>query len=257
MNLSNLRSALIRRWYVFLPGLLVAMALAYLGHSRVHPSYTRSASMLMIPGQKSMPTGSNPYLYLGGLSFSADVLVRAASSESVLGPILKDHPGATSTVSRDVSTSSPVLTIDVEAGSAAETKPILESTMTAVSTTLLKLQTKEHLPADEQITVTTLSVDTTATAKTKSQLMATAAGGIAGIVLALIATTLVDGQLLSRARRERPSAAPRRGGGRRSRGSELLTAAPGGDTDDEGTDHGGGRDDVDVEAGHDSERMTA
>lgn len=256
MNLSNLRSALIRRWYVFLPGLLVAVALAYLGHSRVHPSYTRSASMLMIPGQKSMPTGSNPYLYLGGLSFSADVLVRAASSESVLGPILKDHPGATSTVSRDVSTSSPVLTIDVEAGSAAETKPILESTMTAVSTTLLKLQTKEHLPADEQITVTTLSVDTTATAKTKSQLMATAAGGIAGIVLALIATTLVDGQLLSRARRERrPSAAPRRGGGRRSRGSELFDAAPGGGTDDEGTDHGGAGDDA--EAGHDSERMTA
>ncbi|GAA4167214.1 hypothetical protein [Gryllotalpicola koreensis] len=215
MNITTVIRATLRRWYVTVPGLLATVFLVIAAHTLVQPTFTRSADLLLIPAEATMPKGSNPYLYIGGLSQAADVLVTAASSQSVLGPVLEGHEKTTLTVSRDTSSSGPVLLITVETPSADQSGEILDGGIKAVTATLAKLQSEEHLTQAQMITASQLSVDTTATPKTKSQFMATAAAGGIGFVGTLILATFIDGLILSRPRRgardpKRSTPGPRR-----------------------------------------------
>ena len=74
-----------RRWYITLPGLLLAGLLAFGAWYVVPPSYQRSASEFLVPGTGSLPENANPFLYLSGLSQVADVLEigRASCRERV------------------------------------------------------------------------------------------------------------------------------------------------------------------------------
>ena len=93
MNFALTLSGLWRRWYIVFPGLIVAAAVAVGAWSVIPPGYERSATQLLIPGADSLPEGANPYLFLGGLSPAADVLVRAIGAENVLNDVVEDHPG--------------------------------------------------------------------------------------------------------------------------------------------------------------------
>jgi len=203
VNLSSVFRAALRRWYVSIPGLLLSALLAYGAHSYVQPTYTRSASVVLIPAKNTIPKNSNPYLYIGGLSEAADVLVTAASSESVTKPILAGMNGTTLTIARDVSSSGPVLSLTVETPDRSDAGPVLTRGIAAVATTLTKLQVAEHLESNQMITSSTLSLDTTSTPKVKSQLMATVAAGGIGLGLTLLLSNLLDGLLLARRQRHK------------------------------------------------------
>jgi len=202
MNLSSLLRATLRRWYITVPGLLLTALVVVAAHAFVQPSFTRSADVMLVPAPAAVPKGANPYLYIGDLGQAADVLVTAAGSQSSTSAILEGAAASTVTIARDVGTSGPVILITVETPTSAQAGVLLDRSISAVRSTLAKVQTDEHLKRSEMITMSTLSVDTVSTPKTKTQLMATAGAGVLGVAATLVLVSLIDGLLLARASRE-------------------------------------------------------
>jgi hypothetical protein len=224
MNTAEILRGLLRRWYVVVPGILLSVILALLAWTHVAPTYERSARQLLLPGAVSIPEKGNPYLYIGGLSQAADVVVLAMGSNNVLSEIAEEHPGAKAAITRDTSTSSPVIVITVTAPSDAETVKVLDALVKRTPAVLTGLQDQEHIAADNRITVNTITVDSTSTVQEKQRV--TVAAGVAGggIVLSIVVAALLDGLIISRRRRgrgpgARHGAAPRDGGETRRQNS--------------------------------------
>jgi uncharacterized protein involved in exopolysaccharide biosynthesis len=206
MNLFDSLRVLLKRWYLTLPGVLLSLALAVGAWVTVSPTYTRTASLLLLPASSSLGddgTG-NPYLYMSGLSQAADVLVRAVNSQQNLDEIHDQYPGATVTVARDPSTITPVVTIDVEVADDAQAGAVLSDVLGRATSALTELQAQESIPASNRIGVQTLTSDTTSTASNKKRVTFAGGAAVGGLVLAIVAIIAVDGLLGARSGGGRP-----------------------------------------------------
>lgn len=203
MNLAETLRGLLRRWYIVVPGLIAAIAVAFGAWTVVKPGYERTATQLLIPGQLSLPENANPFLFLGGLSNAADVLVRAVGSETVINDILEDEQGVEVEVSRDGSTSGPVILITVTARSDEQAASVLATLVERTGVELEVLQDAERIPAGNRITVMPITIDDTSTLQQRDRLVATVGAGILVAIIAVVAASLVDG--LARQKRRRPS----------------------------------------------------
>ncbi|TQL42020.1 hypothetical protein FB562_2610 [Homoserinimonas aerilata] len=153
MNFSDTLRGLLRRWYIVVPGLLAAAAIAIGAWFAIPPGYNRSATQLLLPGANSIPEGANPYLFLGGLAPAADVLVRAIGSENVVNDMAEKHPGVEIAISRDTTTAGPIILITVTADSDAAAEEVLTLLVERTATVLEDFQTSERIPADNRMSV--------------------------------------------------------------------------------------------------------
>jgi len=195
---------LLRRWYIVVPGLLLAVACGVAAWMTVEPEYERQGVQIVLPGMGSLPEdATNPYLYLSGLALPADIVVQAVMGENVLNGVLEDFPGAEVEVSRS-GTSAPIITIKVTAGSDADAEKLLAIMMDRTTSTLASMQQEESIADDSRLSITTLAVDTQSRQIQRTRLLI--AGGTAILVaaIALFVTALVDG-LVKRRRRRRAS----------------------------------------------------
>jgi hypothetical protein len=204
MNLADTLRGLWRRWYIVLPGILITAALAAGAWSMISPGHVRSSTQLLIPGPESMPAGSNPYLFLGGLSPAADVLVRAAGSENARNEVVEDYPGVEIEISRDVSTAGPIILISVTAASDGTAQEVLELLIEQTSTTLDELQETENIAPENRVTLLPITVDSQSVLYQRSRFIAVAATGLVGMALTLFVAGLVDGLSRRRKRRGHP-----------------------------------------------------
>jgi len=202
MNLADTLRALIRRWYITVPGILIAVATAIGVWIAVPPGYERTAMQLLLPGEQSMPESSNPLLYLGGLSNAADVLVRAVGSENVLLEIEDDYPGVEVKVERDASTAGPVILITVTASSDAQAIAALDALVAKTSVVLEDLQQNERIAQANRISVVPITVDTESVLRERDRLVLVVVAGVAVAGVALLLAGFVDG--IARQRRRRP-----------------------------------------------------
>lgn len=203
MNLAETLRGLLRRWYIVVPGLIAAVAVAIGAWTMVKPAYERTATQLLIPGQLSLPENANPFLFLGGLSNAADVLVRAVGSESVANDILANERGVEVEVSRDGSTSGPVILITVTAPSDAQAASVLAAMVERTGAELTALQDAERIPGGNRITVMPITIDDSSTLQQRDRLVAAVGAGILVAAVAIVVASLVDG--LARQKRRRPS----------------------------------------------------
>lgn len=199
MKFSDTLHGIARRWYIVVPGLILTAALAIGAWFLVAPGYNRSATQLLIPGANSMPEGANPYLFLGGLSPAADVLVRALSSQNVMTEIADLNPGAEVEISRDTTTAGPIILITVTADSDAAAGEVLDFLVDRTGVILEEFQAIEDIPVENQMTVIPVTVDSQSVLQQRTRLVATAGAAIVGLVLTLLLAGLVDG--LSQRRR--------------------------------------------------------
>lgn len=206
MNLADTLRGLWRRWYIVIPGILIAAALAVNVWAVVPPGHERSSTQLLIPGAESMPEGANPYLFLGGLSPAADVMVRAVGSENATNAIVEDFPGTEIEISRDTTTSGPVILITVTAASDDDAEEILGLLIERTGTVLNELQETENIAESNRVTLLPLTVDNQSALDQRSRFIAVAAVGLAGIALTLLVAGLVDGLSVQRKRRKEMSA---------------------------------------------------
>ncbi len=220
---------LVRRWYLTVPLLAVAVGLALGAFVTVHPTWERTATVVLLPDKVSVPDEGNPYLYLSGLSSVADVLTRASASQSFLDAVGDAAPGTEVTIDRDPTTSSPVIVVTVSSPSDAVAASMLTQAVDHVSETLERLQADEGLGVDRRITAATLSVDVKGTAVQRTRLLIAGVVGVAGVVLAVVVPTAVEG--LSRRRRRRPRREGIAGPGTVVAAEDELVVAWDGDAD--------------------------
>jgi ElaB/YqjD/DUF883 family membrane-anchored ribosome-binding protein len=206
MTLSNLLKNLARRWYLVLAGLLVTTGLCFFSYAAVPPTYERAASVLLLPGEQTIPAGGNPYLYLGSLGQASDILVAAVNASSVRNDILLGHPATDISMVRDPASSGPLLSISASGQDNAAVTAVLERALTAIPKALSELQTQASVPATARITSLQLTTDPTSVLIRKNQFQAVGVVAAAGTVLTLLIVGFVDGLLLSRQRGRRSGA---------------------------------------------------
>ncbi|WP_405372083.1 MULTISPECIES: hypothetical protein [unclassified Microbacterium] len=203
MNIAETLRSLLRRWYIVVPGLLAAAALAVGMWHVQKPEYQRSATQMLLPGTASVPDGGNPYIYIGGLTQAADVVVRALGSRNVIEDVVGDRPNVEVEVSRDPSASGPLILVSVTAGSDADAEAVLARLVTRTTRVLGDLQDQEDISAASRIKIIPVAIDETSVLMQRDRLIAAAGAGLGAVALTLVLAVGVDGLVVARARRKR------------------------------------------------------
>lgn len=202
MNLADTLRGLWRRWYIVIPGLILAILVALAAWQAIKPDYQRTGTQLLLPGAASIPKAGNPYLYLGGLSQASDVLVTAMSSDLEQKSLLAGHAGAQITIVRDPLTSGPQILTTVSARSDVEAGEILDAAIVRTTQMLDSLQHVDGITAGNRIGIKTITVDTKSTLIQKTRVLGVAGAALVVLLLTLIVAGLVEG-LSTRKRRRR------------------------------------------------------
>jgi hypothetical protein len=207
MIFSTILHSIRRRWYLLIVGLIATAAVGMYAYRNTEPTYQRSASELLVPGEQTVPEGGNPFLYLGGLAQASDVLVRALGASDLQGPIQSEFPTTSVLVERDVSTSGPIIIITVEGKDDAAVGEVFERMLSATPNTLNALQSQASVPRASQITILPITIDPGSTTNDKSRLQVAAMVIAGGVVATILLLALVDGLILAwgRRRRAKPS----------------------------------------------------
>jgi hypothetical protein len=193
VNPVNMGRAIRRWWLVALLGLVLSVGGSGLAYTLIGAEYQRSASQVLVPGDNAIPEGGNPFIYLGGLEQAADVLVRAAAAESVVGPITKEHPGTTIEVRRDFSTSGPMIVLTVTGRDERAVAGALTSAIDSVSTTLDDLQASAGVEEARRIGLLPLTADVSSTVLQQDRVRLAAVIAVAGIAATVLLIGLLDG----------------------------------------------------------------
>ncbi|MBG6056127.1 capsular polysaccharide biosynthesis protein [Salinibacterium sp. CAN_S4] len=206
MNLADTLRGLVRRWYIVIPGLLIAAVLAVVAFTSIKPDFERTATQLLLPGQGTIPEGAtNPYLFLGGLTQSADVLVRSLNADEAAGEVVDKYPGAEIAASKDPSTSGPIILITVTAKSDADAEGALTDILSRSAGILERLQSDQNVRVVDRITISTLTQDQSSTLQQRNRLVATVGVGAGIAVLTILLASLLDGLSRRSPARERKS----------------------------------------------------
>lgn len=203
MNILNTLRGLARRWYITVPGVILAVVTAVATWTTVDAQYQRTATLVLLPGQGTLPeNASNPYLYLGGLSVVSDVIVRATGSEESLRTVLEEHPGTDIEITRD-GTGGPVILVRVTAATDQQAADVVDTLVANTRTTLDDLQSTESIPEGDRVTITPLAIDSVGVPQQRNRIVVTAAAGGGVFLLAIVVASLVDGTAALRRRTRR------------------------------------------------------
>lgn len=194
MNVADTFKMLLRRWYILLVGLVLAGGTVAAVWTQVPPRYERTSTQVLLPGKASLPQdGQNPYLYIGGLTLAADVVVRAVGSDNVAKEFDEVHPGVGIQVSRDPTTAGPVVLTSVSATDDEVARIVLQQLTQRTALVLNQLQQAEAIPKAQRMTIVTLTVDEHGVIRDRSRLMFSAVAGLAVVLLAVLAAALTEG----------------------------------------------------------------
>ncbi len=176
-----------RRWLIVVGGFALAVALAAAAWVLVPATYERTATQVLMPGKGSLPKGGgNPYLYIGGLSQAADIVVRALGSENILNQVDEEFPGSTVEVERDSATPGPVILITVTAPSDSDAEAVLAVMMENTHKVLNQLQDAESISPDFRISALPVAVDDESQTKRRTALVLSG-----GLLLVVASASLV------------------------------------------------------------------
>lgn len=200
MFIRDLLVSCLRRWYFLVAGLIITGFATYFVFGMVTPSYEAKASVVLIPPAVAVTVGDNPYLYLGGLEQALGVLQVRVSSPEVAAPLLDQFPDSTISVSKDATTSGPIMAIEVSSDTPEQTMELLQSTLELVPSTLVELQYDLKVPALSVISSMPLSMDIEPTVNSKKQIQMTAMAAVGGLAATLLLTGFLD-RVMSRTRK--------------------------------------------------------
>lgn len=205
MDMSQLVRSMLRRWYLVIVVLILAVGAGVAMTHVVRPVYTITSNVVLIPPKSTEDPTANRLLLMSGLGQAVDVLVRSVDSQATHEAIGKDHSDASFTVAADATTSAPVVVITGEAATATEAEAVVDAVLERVPQDLDRLQGDLDIAEDVRIKSTGLSSDLAATANTKGQMRAGAVVALMVLGLGTLLISIVDG-VLTRRRRPRGDA---------------------------------------------------
>lgn len=211
MFASHLLASSLRRWYVLLAALLATAGLTYSVYQSSDPTYEISGTAVLLPGTSSVPEGGNGFLYLGGLNPALEVLMRSVNSDATSKELLANEPSTTTyTVVRDLDASGPIVLVTATSDTVDGARRTLRAVLDVLPDRLADLQNDVAVPTAARMSVLDLAIDQKPKAITNDRTRAVLGVAAGGIVASLLLTGLVDGLVLSVARR-RASRRSRRG----------------------------------------------
>jgi hypothetical protein len=198
MESSDVLGALRRRAYLIPVGILLTLGLGFAAAHLVPVKYEAKANVLLLPPGAVGEIGGNPYLALGGLDPAAAVLGRAMIDGREIEKLKSMGANGAFTVDKDLTTSGPVLLVDVidtSPGGALKTLDLVTSQMPKI---MSELQLSIKAPTRSFITTSVINEDRKATKVPKAQIRAVLVALAAGFAMSLFGTALLDGFLLRR-----------------------------------------------------------
>ena len=210
MYVRDLFLSLRRRWYLLPVVVLLAVGCAALAADRVAPTYRTSASVVLVPPETTLGETGNPYLFLGGLQQSVDVLSRTLGSEYVRESIMSSVSDGSYDVSSDVTTSAPIVYTTSEAETPEAADRLLTVVLSQVPRVLSQLQQSVSVRPKSRITTQVIARSERPEKVQRGQYRAVVLAFGAAFTLGLLLVGLLDGLLVRR---------------RGSRGAALVLAA--------------------------------
>jgi hypothetical protein len=198
VNVSDLATTLLRRWYLTLMALLLTAGGCLGVFSLVSPTYETTASVVLLPPKGGAARVSNPYLSLNGLSPVVDVLSGALNSRTVSDRVKAVASGTTYVIGQDQLSSAPVLKLTVTSADSAASERVLQFLLAQIPTKLTEIQQAVQVGADAAITSMPVAVDVRPTLVQKTRIRLTAAAGVVILAGSLILVAVLDGMLLAR-----------------------------------------------------------
>ena len=202
MFLRELARVLRRRWQFLIVALLLAAGVAFLMLRVVAADYRTSASVVLVPPETTLGDTGNPYLFLGGLDQTVDVLARSLNNGDARAAIEDATPiGGGYTADADFTTSAPIILVTTEATTADEASALLDVVLERVTRNLNELQSDVGVPPRSQIGSQVVARDEPE-ALQKPRLRQVGIITIASLLALLLLIAAVDSVLARRRRTE-------------------------------------------------------
>ena len=205
MPIGDFFRVLRRRWLLVLVGFLLTVGLSGAAYWFFKPTYEITGTVLLLPPASSATTGSsNPYLQLGGLQQTVDLVGVSLTDQTTTLEMQGISKDVEFSVKADVRTSSPLLVVDVKASSPETALKIRDILVARVPVRLDALQQSLNVSTKDRVTSKVLTLDTEAQEVGKNRLRAGVVAGVLGIGLTLVVAALWDASRLRHPRRRAP-----------------------------------------------------
>jgi uncharacterized protein involved in exopolysaccharide biosynthesis len=203
MDSLDIARACVRRWYVFVPILVLAVGGGYtLASSRpasyqaagtITLYYTKPATLPVAPGVVQLdPRAQNPLFTTGGVGLLITSIVADMQSREV--QLLVAHQGHTSTftVAEDRNNNN-LIGVAVTGSDPRDVFATAAATMALTDQRLVALQTRAKAPTDSQYRIFTISPATVVTEKLPSKVKLIGAVTGLGVLLGAAISLLLEG----------------------------------------------------------------
>lgn len=222
MDLFDVMKSCLRRWYVFIPFLMLTVWYSHNVYTSVKPVYYSQAVIGLAPpsfrvdqAAPGQPVPRNGLLDIGGASLLANMTALGLRDASVVNRVvaLGGLPDYVARLFPVPPTAPPIPLIMVEntAAEPAMAAKTLEIVTNETTSVLDRIQKQANVPPDMVVQTFVVSPPTKPVAAMPSRTRSTASVAVAGIALTVVGTVLLDVALTRRSRRrpESPRTPPR------------------------------------------------
>jgi len=196
--MPGLTRTLLRRWPYTLLLALVCGVVCFGVAKVVPPSYSATASVVIIPPPATTDPNGNRYLLLSGINPARDILMRSITSDQTKQAIVEGTDGGEYTVEADFTTSAPLIMVTTEAPTAKGAATLLSRVLDRLPTTLDAMQDQLKVERGARLTVQELSRSADVERVGKSQMRAVLAAGGLTAILGVLLIGVIDGLILRR-----------------------------------------------------------
>ncbi|HEY7052910.1 MAG TPA: hypothetical protein VH496_12380 [Mycobacterium sp.] len=218
MDLFDVVRSCVRRWYVFVPLLLIAGWFSYSSYTSAQPVYYSSAVIGIAPPSTEInnplpgvPQPRNGLLDVGGASLIANMAAVGLREPSVVDRVVAAGglPTYTSKLFPVPATSPelPLIMVEVTDADPAAVSKTLRLVVAQAAVTLRSLQQQAQVPDEEMVAPFVVSPPGTPVAGMPSRTRSTISTFVAGAGLAVLLSVLVDVFLTRRKAKRRPATA--------------------------------------------------
>jgi hypothetical protein len=213
LDLFDVARSCARRWYVFLPLLLIVGWFSYDSYSSVKPVYYSNAVIGLTPPStkvynppSGVPTPRNGLLDIGGADLIANMAAGGLREPSAVDAVvaaggLPDYRSKMFPVPAG-SSPLPMIMIEETAADPAAVTRTLELVIAQADVTLRALQQQAQVPETEMMTPFVVNSPSTPSAGMPSRTRSTVAIFVAGAGLVVLLTVIVDTLLIRLIRRK-------------------------------------------------------
>lgn len=200
MDVWGITLATLRRWYVFLPVMAVAVLLALQAGRSASPEYGATGSMLVTPPRVGSPI-ANPFVNAQGASEALTIILNGPETNARL-----QEAGFAGTVTVSSGSRSSVVTMRSVSPRAEDAVALIEAIVDIASDELVTRQRAAGIETDSLIGLQILAAPSITSVATDTairvQAVILAVGAVAGVTLAVLFDDIIG---FIRRRRQRPA----------------------------------------------------